>query len=179
MFVFTTTDWDGQRPKNVLHMLKSSSIPFKKKYWLLAIQIRVFQSFTPVQKDSQKEAIFDYQLPFFPFYFKIPIFLLQYYRFNLKSSSRLGSCFLCWANPNPRKSPAGLRLQQHLPPDPLRQQRLLICRETRLTNMAVLTSYQVYLRAQDTRPHNHRDQPAEQTSLFFIFLVIMLRSHLL
>lgn len=76
--------------------------------------------------------------------------------FNLKGFSRLGSCFL------------GLRLQ-HLPLDPLRQQRLFICRETHLTHMGVHTSCQVYLRAQDTRPHNHQDQPAEQTSLFHLF----------
>lgn len=49
----------------------------------------------------------------------------------------------------------------------------LICRETRLTNMGVLTSYQVYLRAQDTRPHNHLDQPGEQTSLFTHLFIIV------
>lgn len=76
--------------------------------------------------------------------------------FNLKGFSRLGSCFL------------GLCLQ-HLHLDPLRQQHRFICRETHLTNKGVHTSCQVYLRAQDTRPHNHQDQPAEQTSLFHVF----------
>lgn len=37
--------------------------------------------------------------------------------------------------------------------------------------MGVLTSYQVYLRAQDTRPHNQQDQPAEQTSLFHLLVI--------
>lgn len=74
--------------KNYLCLLKSSSIPFKKKkkkcmkknFRLLPIQTKMiaaaaFQNFTPVQKDKYK-ITHNYQFPFcfFVFYFSIFIF---------------------------------------------------------------------------------------------------------
>lgn len=176
-------------------MLKSSSIPFNKKnktkqkksrnknVRLLSIQIKmiaatVFQNFTPVQKDESKKSRYTITTSQFSlfFLFEIQVFPTPVLRFLIwKASPGLGhvSCAEPIAphaplpTPAPKKpfgSPFTAPSTGSSPPA-----TSLICRETHLTNMGVLTSYKVYLRAQDTRPHNQPDQPAEQTSLFHLF----------
>lgn len=133
------------------------------------IAATVFQNFTPVQKDEYK-IIHDYQfLVFFSIFFSIFIFYnpsvtISYF----KVSSRLGSCFLCWANPP--KSPAGHRLQ-HLPRVPLRQQRFLSA-EKLTSQMWVFSLPTKYTSEHRTRDHTTTRISQQNVLAFFTSLVI-------